>query len=123
MTLYHFFGAAIFGLVIGSFLNMLIPRLHTGEKGIFFGRSHCTSCKKQLKGTELIPLVSYLWLKGKCRHCSKHISLWYPATEIVCALTFAILTLIAPDLQTWLWHSGLFSSFFTTSATKKSTTA
>jgi prepilin signal peptidase PulO-like enzyme (type II secretory pathway) len=108
MTLYYFFGAAFLGLIIGSFLNMLIPRLHTGEKGIFFGRSHCTKCKKQLKGTELIPLVSYLFLKGKCRHCKKHISLWYPATEIVTASTFAILTLIAPDLQTWLWQTGMF---------------
>ena len=108
MTLQYFFGAAILGLVIGSFLNMLIPRLHQGEKGIFFGRSHCTECKKQLKGLELIPLISYLWLRGKCRHCKKHISLWYPATEIITALTFGILTLITPDLQTWLWQTGMF---------------
>jgi len=107
-TLQLFVLAAIFGLVIGSFLNMLIPRLHHAEGGIFFGRSHCTSCKKQLKPLELIPLFSYLYLKGKCFHCKKHISLWYPATEIVSALTFAILAITAPDLQTWLWQSGMF---------------
>lgn len=108
MTLQYFFGAAIAGLIIGSFLNMLIPRLHTGEKGIFFGRSHCRSCKKQLSSTELIPLVSYLWLRGKCRHCKKNISLWYPTIETVSAITFGTLAITSVNLETFLWNAGMF---------------
>lgn len=109
MILYYFFVAAIFGLMIGSFLNMLIPRLHKGQGGIFFGRSHCTSCGKQLRISELVPLVSYFWLKGKCFHCKKHISLWYPATEFVSALVFASLTLYASSFTMWVWYAFLFT--------------
>lgn len=109
MSFYFFFLAAIFGLIIGSFLNMLIPRLHQSEKGIFFGRSHCTVCKKQLGIFELIPLASYLYLRGKCFHCKNHISLWYPATEFLAALTYAGLTLYTDSLATWAWLAALFT--------------
>lgn len=108
MNIYQIIGAALLGLIIGSFLNMLIPRLHKGEKGIFLGRSHCTSCGMQLRGFELIPVFSYLLLRGKCRHCKNHISWWYPATELITTFTFVALALVAQDLTQWLWWSGSF---------------
>ncbi len=108
MNIYQIIGAAVSGLIVGSFLSMLIPRLHKTEKGIFFGRSHCTNCGAQLSGLELIPGLSYLWLRGKCRHCKKHISWWYPATEFISAFTFVALALKAESLSEWLWSTGLF---------------
>lgn len=108
MNLYQIIGAAVVGLIIGSFLNMLIPRLHKGEKGIFWGRSHCVSCGMKLSGLELIPGVSYFWLKGKCHHCKNHISWWYPATEFISAFTFVALALKAESITEWLLSAGLF---------------
>ncbi len=62
----------ILGTALGSFLNVLIDRLSTGRTFIK-GRSYCENCKKVLKAIDLIPIVSYLVLKGKCRHCKKSI--------------------------------------------------
>lgn len=95
--------AALFGLIMGSFLNMLIPRLHTGQGGILFGRSRCPHCKHNLQAQDLIPLLSFLWLKGKCRHCRVRIEFWYPLTEITLAVLFAVLYLQVQDLRLWLW--------------------
>ncbi len=91
MTLWYTFLAFVFGLIIGSFLSMLLPRLHFGEKGIVSGRSHCPHCKKDLRPIDLIPLLSYLILRGRCHFCKKPISAWYPITELCSALSFALL--------------------------------
>lgn len=64
--------AFIFGSLFGSFLNVLIDRLSTG-RGFLTGRSYCEHCKKELKAIDLIPLFSYLWLRGKCRYCKTKI--------------------------------------------------
>lgn len=77
----------IFGLIIGSFLNVVVLRMNTG-KGIG-GRSMCFSCRKALKWYELIPVVSYVIQGGKCRSCRSHISLQYPLVELSTALLFA----------------------------------
>src|SRR6056297_1686255 len=76
----------IFGLVIGSFLNCLIWRLHTGES--LGNRSYCPSCRHQIKWYDNIPLLSFLFLRGKCRYCGKNISWQYPAVEFVTAVLF-----------------------------------
>lgn len=100
--------AGIFGLLFGSFLSMLTPRLHEGEKGIFTGRSHCPYCKKNLEARDLIPLFSYLWLRGHCRQCKEKIAFWYPLTELVTALTFALLFWQVQNLELFLWLAPQF---------------
>ncbi len=74
-------GAFIFGSIIGSFLNVLIYRLPRGLtpfKPIF---SFCPNCKTKIKYYDNIPIISYLFLKGKCRNCKSPISLRYPIVE------------------------------------------
>lgn len=87
----------IIGLAIGSFLNVLIDRLPNDESP-FKGRSCCDKCKKTLKWYDLIPLLSYLYLKGKCRYCHSPISFYYPFVEIVTGLMFVILFLWLKNL-------------------------
>ncbi|MBL7142316.1 MAG: prepilin peptidase [Candidatus Pacebacteria bacterium] len=87
-----FFTLLIFvlGLVIGSFLNCLIYRLETG--GNFSkGRSFCPHCKHTLSWQDLIPVFSFLFLKGKCRYCGKPISFQYPLVEIFTGFLFVFI--------------------------------
>jgi len=75
----------LFGLVCGSFLNVCIYRLPR-EENIIFPPSHCTSCQARLKVKDLIPALSYLLLKGKCRYCGEKIHWRYPLVELINAL-------------------------------------
>lgn len=75
------FVVALFGLALGSYLNVVIGRLRSGEKG-FRGRSKCPKCHKILKPSELIPVVSFFVLKRKCGGCEKSISWQYPLVEL-----------------------------------------
>jgi len=84
--------AITLGLIMGSFLSMLIPRLHNGDKGIISGRSKCPFCKKILGALELIPLFSFIFQKGECKECKKKIPFWYPAIEITMAAGFLGIT-------------------------------
>ncbi len=77
----------IFGLAIGSFLNCIIYRLEE-NKSFLSGRSFCPNCKHVLGWQDLIPLFSFLILKGKCRYCQQKISWQYPLVEISTALIF-----------------------------------
>lgn len=81
----------IYGSVIGSFLNVVIYRVPRKEN-IAKGRSHCPVCGTQIKNYDLIPILSYLLLKGSCRNCQSHISKRYPlveiATGVICVFTF-----------------------------------
>jgi leader peptidase (prepilin peptidase)/N-methyltransferase len=79
----------LFGLILGSFLNVCIARLPRGES-IVFPRSHCPRCNHAIRAYDNIPLVSYLILQGRCRDCHAPISALYPAVE---ALTAAVLLL------------------------------
>ncbi len=83
---------SILGLLIGSFLNVLVDRLPRGEY-VIQGRSRCDKCKKILKGHDLIPLLSFVFLKGKCRYCNARLSFFYPIIEITTGIMFAITTL------------------------------
>jgi len=85
-TLFIIF-AGILGLIVGSFLNVVIFRMNTG-KGLG-GRSMCLSCNNTLKWYELIPVVSFLIQKGHCRNCHSKISWQYPIVEFVTAILFA----------------------------------
>lgn len=90
----------ILGLVIGSFLNVCICRIPK-EESIAFPPSHCTNCNHKLSGTDLIPIISYIFLRGKCRYCNERISIRYPSIEFLNALLYLVvyykygLTLIA----------------------------
>jgi len=77
------------GTIIGSFLNVLIDRLPREES--IMGRSHCDHCKKTLSPIDLIPVLSFLFLKGKCRYCGKKLSLQYPGIEILTGVFFILI--------------------------------
>ena len=79
----------ILGLVIGSFLNVVIYRVPEG-KSIVKPPSHCPECDHRLTPIELIPVISYIILKGKCRSCDTKISLRYPAVELITGIVFVI---------------------------------
>ncbi len=87
-----YFFIFIFGLCIGSFLNVVVYRLEKGE-GFVGGRSYCPHCKHALSWLDLMPVMSFLWLGGKCRYCGKKISWQYPAVEIATGLTFLLISL------------------------------
>ncbi|HMK29447.1 MAG TPA: prepilin peptidase [Terriglobales bacterium] len=81
------FGIAIFlfGLAFGSFLNVCIHRIPRGESIVFPG-SACPKCKSAIRAYDNIPLVSWLLLRGRCRHCQAPISARYPAMELAVGL-------------------------------------
>lgn len=117
--------AAIFGLIIGSFLNVLILRLpvmmhrnwrqqcidlqnmqkehsipglhYVGSYNLFTPRSHCPHCQHQIRIFENIPILSYLFLKGRCSKCKQPISIRYPIIELLTALMTGLV----------IWHFGL----------------
>ena len=66
--------AMIFGLIWGSFIAALCSRWPRGER-VSDGRSHCDHCQTRLVAKDLVPLMSYLWLRGKCRHCGQSIGI------------------------------------------------
>lgn len=72
----------IIGLLVGSFLNVCIYRIPRGEN-VVFPPSHCPSCSARLKTKDLIPLLSWLFLKGKCRYCGQRISPRYLIIESI----------------------------------------
>lgn len=80
------------GLAFGSFASVLIHRLHTRQKGILWGRSFCPKCASELSVRDLIPLVSYLVNKFKCRFCAKPIAFRYPLLELSMAGIFVLTT-------------------------------
>jgi prepilin signal peptidase PulO-like enzyme (type II secretory pathway) len=79
----------VFGLCIGSFLNCFIYRLEQKKK--ITGRSFCPHCKHTLKWIDLIPVLSFLFLKGKCRYCKKKISIQYPLVELATGVIFILI--------------------------------
>ncbi len=80
----------LLGLTVGSFLNCFIYRLDKKESSLR-GRSFCPQCKHELGTKDLVPVLSFLFLKGKCRYCSKKISFQYPLVELFFGFLFAFL--------------------------------
>lgn len=80
----------IFGTIIGSFLNVVILRYNTGES-FLTGSSRCFKCGKNLKWSELIPIFSFLFQRGKCSKCKTKISWQYPLVEIITGLLFLLI--------------------------------
>jgi leader peptidase (prepilin peptidase)/N-methyltransferase len=84
--------AAPFGLVIGSFLNVVAYRLPRGES-LVAPPSHCPGCDTPIKPWDNIPLLSWIFLRGRCRSCSERISPRYPLVELATAVLFGALVL------------------------------
>jgi leader peptidase (prepilin peptidase)/N-methyltransferase len=92
MTEYEIFWSVCFfllGTIIGSFLNVCIVRL-PHEKSVVFPASHCVKCQKPIAWYDNIPLVSYLILGGKCRHCQAKFSFRYFLVEFTTGLSFLL---------------------------------
>lgn len=86
----------LFGLIIGSFLNVVIYRYNTGRS--VQGRSGCLSCGKTLSAVELIPLFSFIFQKGKCHGCGSKISWQYPLVEFSTGIAFTLIAFKYFDL-------------------------
>jgi leader peptidase (prepilin peptidase)/N-methyltransferase len=91
ILLYILLSSFCFGATIGSFLNVVILRLPTEDESIVFPASHCTSCMANLHWYENIPILSYLFLRGRCGHCHAGISIQYPIVELITGLLAAAL--------------------------------
>lgn len=105
---------ALFGLIIGSFLNVATLR-YDPDRGflnmrLFGGRSHCPRCHAQLAWHELIPVFSYLFLGGRCRHCKRRISAQYPIVELLTALIFVAVPMRIASMSLSLF-SGIVAPF------------
>ncbi len=103
------------GLVLGSLVNACVWRIHNNstnhkKESILTGRSICPSCKHILAPIDLIPIVSWIFLKGKCRYCSKPISIQYPLVEAITLLFFLITYFYYPIQLTD--NVGLVTYFF-----------
>ena len=102
----------LLGIIIGSFLNVVIYRFNTG-KSFVKGRSICMSCNKSLRWYELIPLFSFLIQSGKCRRCATKISHQYPIVELGTGLIFVLLAFhFLPILSISYWSFIFFLSLF-----------
>jgi leader peptidase (prepilin peptidase)/N-methyltransferase len=88
-TLFLVITFGLFGLVIGSFLNVCIYRIPRDES-IAFPSSHCTTCGHSLQALDLIPVFSYIFLRGKCRYCKSKISPRYMLVETLHSLLYMI---------------------------------
>lgn len=105
------FSAVLFGcvgLVLGSFGNVLVHRIRTGET--ITGRSHCPHCKKTLGVLELVPVLSYVALRGRCFGCKTDIAMRYPVIELLSAGVFLLSLALFPNdvLAAYLAGTALF---------------
>nr|AXL05304.1 hypothetical protein A3J29_11805 [uncultured bacterium] len=87
--------AALFGAVIGSFLNVVIYRLPIGQS-IVSPPSRCPKCGYQLKWYDNVPILGWIMLGGKCRECRAPVSIQYPLVELVTALLFVLVVWVTP---------------------------
>lgn len=95
------FLAFIFGILIGSFLNVCIYRVPENED-IVFTPSHCSTCDEKIKWYDLVPIISYVLLKGRCRNCNEKVSIQYPVIELLNGVAYMGL----------FWYFGLEVEFF-----------
>ena len=105
MTAALIVGAAVLGLLVGSFLNVVIWRVPRGES-IVRPASRCPGCGQPVRPRDNIPVLSWLLLRGRCRDCGEPISARYPLVELGTAAVFAVLTWRigwAPDLPAFLY--------------------
>lgn len=78
----------LIGLIIGSFLNCFLWRIHENEG--LWNRSYCPKCRRQIEWYDNVPILSFIFLRGHCRHCHQSISIQYPLVELVMGLLFSL---------------------------------
>lgn len=98
----------VLGACVGSFLNVVILRFGFRERAS--ARSECAQCTTQLRAYDLVPIVSYLWLKGRCRRCGGRLALMYPVVEFSVAVLFAVSFFVSGDTAP---HFIAFAGFWT----------
>lgn len=98
----------VIGSVVGSFLNVCIYRIPINES-ITFPPSHCTGCKTKLKSVDLIPVLSYLMYRGKCKYCGEKISPQYPLVEILNGLIYIFIFIKLGYSLNFIFHCTLGS--------------
>ena len=104
-----YLGALVFGLVIGSFLNVCIWRLPRRES-LAIPPSHCSSCNRSIAVYDNIPVLSFLWLRGRCRYCRQPISWRYPLVELSNGAGYTLLLWRYGMEWTTIVYAALFSS-------------
>ncbi len=104
LNYFYFICTFILGLIFGSFLNVLLWRSWE-NLSIFKSRSICVNCRRQLKWYDNIPILSFIFLKGRCRYCQKAIHWQYPAVELTIGLLFLFIA---------FWHYNAQSEVFIT---------
>lgn len=87
---YIYIYTILLGVIVGSFITALVSRY--GVKSMIFGRSVCGSCGTKLGVLDLIPVLSYILLRGRCRHCKSRISAMYVLVECITAIVFLLIT-------------------------------
>ncbi len=102
----------MFGLCWGGFLNVVAHRLIT-DVPVIGRRSHCPRCGCQLAWYDVIPLLSYIFLTGRCRACRQRISWLYPFIEFITALVFVALVFVVP-MRFWFGYGLFFSALIVT---------
>lgn len=103
MSLYYYLVAFVFGAVVGSFLNVCIYRIPRGLSIVRPG-SRCPYCETPIRAWDNIPIVSYILLKGRCRHCRAKISPRYPIVEALNGILYVMVL--------WRWGPGLPAFLF-----------
>ncbi len=93
------------GAAVGSFLGVVVDRMVNGES-IWKGRSHCDHCRHKLHLLDLMPIISFFVLKGKCRYCHKKLGWFYPLIEIVTGLVFVLVTFVIAQGNSYLFSNG-----------------
>lgn len=108
---YLYFMSTFLGFLIGSFLNVVIYR---GERGINFikGRSFCPKCRSQIRWYDNIPLLSFLFLRGKCRNCKGKISLRYPLVEFLTGIVTLLVANRVLSFDSLDWRNFSFWKIF-----------
>jgi leader peptidase (prepilin peptidase)/N-methyltransferase len=110
MIIVYYVLVFIAGAVIGSFLNVVIDRLPDNQS-LIKPPSHCSACNTRLSVKDLIPIVSYIWLRGKCRYCGAHIPLRILLVELITGLLFILIFWkigITPQLPVLIIYSCVF---------------
>lgn len=105
----------LFGASLASFLNATLYRLENGYRypTIVHKFSHCEKCKHKLKWWELIPILGYLLIKGKCSKCKEEVNIYYPLSELYLGLTFVLFLFLSIPWYMWIVILFLFSlSYF-----------
>ena len=103
----------LYGLIFGSFYNVVIYRV-PADKSIAKGRSMCGSCNHTLAAKDLVPVLSWVFLKARCRYCGSKISMRYPIIELVTGLLFYLAYASSGSIWEFLFYASLWSMLLIT---------